>query len=480
MAKELTDEQVNLLTCLSYLSYSADDPVLGDEIYDKLLSGEYENRNMTLGDILEKMEIDNRIAELRAKGNTEDKTHITGNEWADVLEAINNDPDLRNLVLADIDSNKEAGNMAFCLTSDTQTYVIFKGTGSDGVLSEWLDNVRGFYMSDTPAQIAAANYANYCYKRFGGEIVVGGHSKGANKAMYATVLFDFVTRCVVIDGQGFSPEFFRVHGDEIEQRACRITAYNRDGDFISPLLMSIAGNTIYVKGRELEPEGFLRNHVPHVIFDENMELIKTDRTDYSATIEAFTTYMETHISVSEREELGESLGPILDIIMGGSEGNIFDHNPEKLFIVFKYLKYYTLYLIDQNTPTIFNIILYAVPGYFEATSKPRVIIRDFSDEKHQELLSIITEAEADPWVDASRWDVKYSDQPWYNKSEIGCYQNALANHLKSTASLYKTSKKEITKIFRKAREKDAAFSNIMKTRSDSLIGVRKKLESVYK
>ena len=39
------------------------------------------------------------------------------------------------------------------------------------------------------------------------ELTVTGHSKGANKAMYTTIMCNNVTRCVSFDGQGFSKEF---------------------------------------------------------------------------------------------------------------------------------------------------------------------------------------------------------------------------------------------------------------------------------
>ena len=94
------------------------------------------------------------------------------------------------------------------------SYVAFRGT--DDTLLGWKEN---FLMSVGPveAQADAAAYLASAAERLEGPLIVGGHSKGGNLAVYAAVMAPpevqaRITDVYNNDGPGFLPEFYREPG----------------------------------------------------------------------------------------------------------------------------------------------------------------------------------------------------------------------------------------------------------------------------
>ena len=94
------------------------------------------------------------------------------------------------------------------------SYVSFRGT--DDTLLGWKEN---FLMSVGPveAQTDAAAYLNAMGKRLTEPLIVGGHSKGGNLAVYAAASADpalqaRITAVYNNDGPGFLPEFYEEEG----------------------------------------------------------------------------------------------------------------------------------------------------------------------------------------------------------------------------------------------------------------------------
>lgn len=261
----VSDDELALLSTIAYLEKS---DVLDDLDYNKFWNGAYENQDYTLGEIFDEIADDEHLERLRSPAfcNKKDDLHMTGAEWANVLEEARTNPDIRNFKYADVDSYTINGYRAFCFTSDDEAYVVFRGTGADLVnkTSEWPDNANGLYQSDILYQKAGLNYVNYCHARFGKDITTCGQSNGSNKAMYAAIKSLWVTRCVGFDGQGFGSAFLAQNKDAIAQRKHLITAYNVDADFVSPLLFSIAGQVNYVCGNRIGDDYFTNPNSPQL------------------------------------------------------------------------------------------------------------------------------------------------------------------------------------------------------------------------
>lgn len=73
---------------------------------------------------------------------------------------------------------------AMVLSLPKHTQLIFRGT--DDSLIGWQEDFRMTYMREIPAQRMASRYLSDFLKDFEGSIVVSGHSKGGNLAVYAS------------------------------------------------------------------------------------------------------------------------------------------------------------------------------------------------------------------------------------------------------------------------------------------------------
>lgn len=200
-------------------------------------------------------------------------SYITGEDWQNMINAIQNDPVLRDMVIADthVDTSSDGGrgrSAVFVSEETGDAVVTFKGTET---AKEWADNFDGGNMTDTPHQENALEWYQQAYEENGlsnYEVTVTGHSKGGNKSKYIAIMDDTVDHCVSFDGQGFSDQFMEKYADKIAQRQDIIQNHNVDYDFVN-LLLNDVGNTTYYYGHDYGAGGFLENHCPNTFFQFN-------------------------------------------------------------------------------------------------------------------------------------------------------------------------------------------------------------------
>ncbi len=93
-----------------------------------------------------------------------------------------------------------------CILPDGSGYISFRGT--DGSIAGWKEDFNISYMSETPGQQLAVEYVSRFCKATTGNVMLGGHSKGGNFAVYAAVFCDAAAkrrllRVYDFDGPGF-------------------------------------------------------------------------------------------------------------------------------------------------------------------------------------------------------------------------------------------------------------------------------------
>lgn len=86
-------------------------------------------------------------------------------------------------------------------------YVAFRGT--DNTLLGWKEDFNMAFLDMVPSQEAARDYLAYVASRVDGPLYVGGHSKGGNLAVFATMMVDASVRerivlCYDHDGPDFT------------------------------------------------------------------------------------------------------------------------------------------------------------------------------------------------------------------------------------------------------------------------------------
>ena len=228
----LTEQQLLLLEQLTYLQESSLSEDAGCGRFE-LQSGR------TLGDIFDDYDLDAL--------DEDGYGYTTAAEWRRVIEAIRNDPVLRELKLTGERMYSKNGETTALVYVDPQApgqaIVTFKGTSGD---TEWVDNVAGAELAETEAQKQALAFIESLPYN---DITTTGHSKGGNKSNFVALLSDKVQRSVAFDGQGFSKEFIEKYSAEIEANARKLTCFALTTDFVHELLFEIPGADYrYVNG----------------------------------------------------------------------------------------------------------------------------------------------------------------------------------------------------------------------------------------
>lgn len=75
------------------------------------------------------------------------------------------------------------------------------------------------------------------------------------------------------------------------------------------------------------------------------------------------------------------------------------------------------------------------------------LVRDFSEEKRQELLSIVREIENEQWFDPTRWDVVYRAEKFFGRLNIANYQNDMRTYYRKVADIEGTTEAQVNRIF---------------------------------
>ena len=126
--------------------------------------------------------------------------------------------------------------ITFKLTEDTY-FVVYRGT--DNTLVGWKEDFNMSFVCPVPAQTLAVEYLEMIAKQFDGKIIVGGHSKGGNLAVYAAAFCDpeiqeRITMVYNYDGPGFTEN---VLAEEGYKRICgRIKTYVPQSSVVGMLL----------------------------------------------------------------------------------------------------------------------------------------------------------------------------------------------------------------------------------------------------
>ena len=110
----------------------------------------------------------------------------------------------------DISMEEQSQFSVICIRlSDESIYISFSGT--DNTIVGWRENFNMGYLSETPGQLKAVNYLNHMVQDKWSSLRIGGHSKGGNLSVYASVrcrpsIQDRIINVYSNDGPGFNRE----------------------------------------------------------------------------------------------------------------------------------------------------------------------------------------------------------------------------------------------------------------------------------
>lgn len=302
---QLSAAQVLLLNNLMYMNGNA--PLTDISSYE----------GRTVGDLVRDIDVS------RFDSNKEYTTYTKGDEWRDIIQAIQSDDTLCNTKIESCyQGSCEEKSVLFNNPSANEAVVVFQGTAS----KEWKDNFQGGAATDRPDGVSTAGQENalkwYQSQNLDGydSITVSGHSKGGNKAKYITVMDDSVDRCISFDGQGFSDEFVDKYQDRIADNQYKIHNHNTSGDFVNILLNDI-GDKTYYEGFNYGDGKFLENHCPNMFFkfngDGTYELIEAPQNKDVQNLDEFINSYLRSIPESERKQTMQLIGEMVEQGMNG-------------------------------------------------------------------------------------------------------------------------------------------------------------------
>ena len=389
----MNDAELGLLEQVTYIDEKVIKVANGIDPDDKSVKKHYKlelREGETLDEALKRTLGPDAVKNLKKYGDKELGGSInSGKEWANIIENIQKNENINGLKIAATDTQvKDAKytNLAIAYQdpkNPKSAIISYKGTSGH---DEWNDNVKGFNSTDTARQERAARFAkkiteNPAYT----DVTVTGHSKGANKAMYVSIVDESgkIHRCVAFDGQGFSNEFLKKYADKIAERAGFITNYSIDRDFVHVLMKQIPGSHQKIcagygmqNGAEYHSpvSFFITDEAGNFLLDENglPYFNVTDKENpLIAGIRDFTYYVMDNSTPWELDQIVDTLGPFAGFLLGdedlGAALRSMKENPVGWMTIL--VKLYE-FRIENNVSTMdmVNFIIQFIPDFSAKTA----------------------------------------------------------------------------------------------------------------
>ena len=218
-------------------------------------------------------------------------------------------------------------NVCYKNPATGQGIITYKGTSG---YEEWRDNTLGLTQRETPLQQDALRFYNECSQQFD-DMIVTGHSKGGNKAMYVTIAAedDKISKCVAFDGQGFSNEFLEYYADRIVERSKKITNCAISTDFVHGLMKSIPdihwkfcqGFGMSSGAEYHSPNSFFQTDKNGIITSASGEprFVGAEENENIKHINGFTTFIMDNYSKEDQQEVAGFLGNLTGYACGESD-----------------------------------------------------------------------------------------------------------------------------------------------------------------
>ncbi len=244
--------------------------------------------------------------------NIQDKTVLK--EDVPFLEEIAKCPRFRNLPIHayenKIDPEQQSQFSAITVELGKNLhYVAFRGT--DSTLVGWKEDFNMGFMTPVPSQKMAVKYLEKVAKQFSGPMIVGGHSKGGNLAVFASAfcapaLQKRIRTVYNFDGPGFEQKILDTKG---YQRICgRVKTFVPQSSVVGMILFHEEEYTTIHSNR---PTGFLQ----HDTFSWEVErdhFLHLESVDPGSQIldSALKTWL-SNMTYEQREKFIEAIYQIL-------------------------------------------------------------------------------------------------------------------------------------------------------------------------
>lgn len=138
---------------------------------------------------------------------------------------------------------------ALTFVLDDFLYLAFRGT--DLTILGWQENFNMAYLKEVPAQRDSVLYVNEIFAKYHRPMIIGGHSKGGNLALYSALyskpeVNDYIRKVYNFDGPGFYKDIFS-HQEYLALRDKVVTMTTQEA--VIGVLLYHVDNLIFIKAK---------------------------------------------------------------------------------------------------------------------------------------------------------------------------------------------------------------------------------------
>lgn len=257
------------------------------------------------------------------------------------------------------DEEKQFSAISFDIPSEGLTYIAFRGT--DDTLIGWKEDCNMALFTPIPSQKHGADYLNHIAKSTKNKIVLGGHSKGGNIAVYAAFFAENDAKSKIqavhnFDGPGFREDFLD------RTKSCpaiirKITNFMPEGSLIGSIFDTV-GRRIYVKsnGKGLYQHDAFNWHLERIHFITVQSLAKSSVQFHSSLKQWVADMTDT-----EKKEFVDAFFKLMAVNDSGTLTDIVSNKFKFIGALFK--------ADEKSKKTVMKTVFGSVRGFFGIKKK---------------------------------------------------------------------------------------------------------------
>lgn len=208
--------------------------------------------------------------------------------------------------IVDKEIDMQISGMTFVLPNDT-LYVAFKGT--DETITGWKEDFDLSYKDVIPSQKKAVSYLNEILSSFVRPVYVGGHSKGGNLAMYASLFCkdsDLIVKVYNNDGPGFSKKILET--DNYQKGKEKIVTFIPSASIVGNIFDKDT-KTFIIKSKQI---GVLQHDLYSWLVLQNHFVYTKEMNNYAKNISNALNQALLHISNEDKQKAISFLYELLE------------------------------------------------------------------------------------------------------------------------------------------------------------------------
>lgn len=193
--------------------------------------------------------------------------------------------------------------------NETLSFILYRGT--DSTLVGWKENFNMTFICPVPAQESAVDYLESVAASLTGDLILGGHSKGGNLAMYAATFCDSEIKNRIISINNFD-------GPGFDQKVILSEQYQRIRDKISTYVpqSSIVGMLLeheeqYIIVRSSQKMQYMQHDMFSWELERNHFSCLDSVTDTSQLIDHTIKAWVADLDLSQREKFVDAIYSII-------------------------------------------------------------------------------------------------------------------------------------------------------------------------